>query len=204
MITIENLHFSYGAETVLHDFSLEIADGSITVIVGRNGSGKSSLLALIAGDLQPESGSILLDGRDVSQYSLAELAQVRSVAAQSHSYWMSYSVREILNLGNEAVSADRFNEVVSALSIDGYLNQSITTLSGGQLQRIEIARAALRPTKWVLLDEPFASQDLPSQSAIIEFIEREKSRGRAFIIVAHERDSELAWCDQVVEIKAIA
>ena len=200
MIAIENIYFSYGTSQLFQGFSLEFHAGSISAIVGRNGCGKSTLLALLAGDVKPTSGSILLDEKDISQYSLAELSAKRSVAAQNHSYWMAYSVKEILKLGNEDVPTERFNEVLSALSITEYIEQSVTTLSGGQLQRIEIARAALRPTKWVFLDEPFASQDLHSQSSIIDFITKEKSRGRGFVIVAHERDSDLTWCDQVIRI----
>lgn len=200
MISLQDIDFSYGSSHLFQSFSLELVEGSISAIVGRNGSGKSTLLALLAGDVKPLSGSILLDAKDISQYSLADLSAKRSVAAQNHSYWMAYSAQEILKLGNEDVPAERFNEVLSALSITDYLEQPVTTLSGGQLQRIEIARAALRPTKWVFLDEPFASQDLHSQSSIIEFITKEKSGGRGFVIVAHERDSDLTWCDRVIRI----
>lgn len=204
MISIKEINFAYETRPILKDFSLDIKDGSITAIIGRNGSGKSSLLSLISGDLHLNSGSITIDDRDVAQYSLAELAKIRSVAVQSHSYWMAYSTREILLLGNEGLSQKRFDHVVAALSISAYLEQSVTTLSGGQLQRVEIARAALRPTRWVLLDEPFASQDLQSQEAIITFIKSEQSQGRGFVIVAHERDSDLKWCDQIIEIKALS
>ncbi len=202
MISVRDIDFSYGAKSVLNSFSLELKDGSISAIVGRNGCGKSTLLALIAGDVKPTSGSIYFDEKDISHYSLAELAAKRSVAMQSHGYWMAYSAKEILALGNDDISQERLNEVISALSITDYLEQSVTTLSGGQLQRIEIARAALRPTKWVFLDEPFASQDLQSQASIIDFITLEKARGRSFVIVAHERDSDLAWCDQVINLGA--
>jgi ABC-type Mn2+/Zn2+ transport system ATPase subunit len=115
---------------------------------------------------------------------------------------MAYTTEEILRLGNDDISQERFNYLVEKLGATEYLNQRVTTLSGGQSQRIEIARALMRELPIVLLDEPFASQDLKSISAITELLQEERASGRTIILVAHARREELSWCDQVIELNA--
>lgn len=201
MILIRSTALKYGDREVINNFSCEIPAGSIAAIVGENGVGKSTLLAAIAGDMEPTDGEIYLAGKLTSELSLKELAEMRSVAAQSHHYWAPYSVSEILQLGNESTSAERIRVIAHQIGLDGFLNQSITTLSGGQLQRVEIARAFIRPTPLVLLDEPFASQDINSISELKKFFLEEKLVGRTIVLVAHVRGEDLNWCDQVIEVK---
>lgn len=202
MISADNLALSYGDRVVIENFSATFAAGTITAITGANGCGKSTLLAALAGDLAPHSGEITLNGAQIDQIALGELAQLRSLAQQSHSYWMAYTAEEILYLGNERVLPERFNHLIEKLSISDYLQQRVTTLSGGQLQRIEIARALLRELPIVMFDEPFASQDLKSISAIKELLQEERAAGRTILLVAHARGEDLTWCDQVIEIRA--
>jgi iron complex transport system ATP-binding protein len=200
MIKIDSISLAYGARTVMEDFSAEISLSSITAIVGSNGVGKSTLLAAIAGELSIQSGVLEINGRDVSEFSDKELAAIRSVAQQSHSYWMAYSAEEILRLGNESVSDSRLNHLSTHLGLTSFLQQRITELSGGQLQRIEIARAFMRELPLVLLDEPFASQDLASQGSLIEFFKAERELGRTIVLVAHRDRWALEWCDQIIDL----
>jgi len=200
MIKIDSISLAYGARTVMEDFSAEISLSSITAIVGSNGVGKSTLLAAIAGELSIQSGVLEINGRDVSEFSDKELAAIRSVAQQSHSYWMAYSAEEILRLGNESVSDSRLNHLSTHLVLTSFLQQRITELSGGQLQRIEIARAFMRELPLVLLDEPFASQDLASQGSLIEFFKAEREVGRTIVLVAHRDRGALEWCDQIIDL----
>ena len=115
---------------------------------------------------------------------------------------MAYKTIDILKLGHESVSNERFSSIISHLAMEDYLHQSVTTLSGGQLQRIEIARAFLRELPLVLLDEPFASQDLASIASLQNFFSSEVKTGRTIVLVAHQRREELSWCNQIVEIGA--
>ena len=200
MINIDSISLAYGSHTVVHNFSAQIHQGTITAIIGSNGVGKSTLLSAIAGELKITSGLLLLKGREIASYSLAELAEVRSVAQQSHSYWMAYTAQEILLLGNESVSDERLNYLSMHLGLTTFLHQRITELSGGQLQRIEIARAFMRELPLVLLDEPFASQDLTSQASLIEFFKAERELGRTIILVAHRDRGALQWCDQIIDL----
>jgi ATPase subunit of ABC transporter with duplicated ATPase domains len=202
MINCRNLALSYGNREVLSGFSADFREGTITAVLGANGSGKSSLLAALAGDLAPLSGEINLHTRDLGSFSKVELSHLRAVAAQSHHYWMAYKTIEILRLGNENVNQKRFNYLIEKLNIGTYLEEPVTTLSGGQLQRIEIARALLRELALIMLDEPFASQDLQSIEVIKELLLEERSAGRTIILVAHTKRDELSWCDQIIELNA--
>lgn len=200
MISVIHLSLAYGDRVVLEDFSATCAEATITAIIGANGSGKSTLLAALAGDIAPAAGEITIDGVSIHDMKKSQLSKMRSLAQQSHHYWMAYTTDEILRLGHEAVSEDHFNYLIEKLGISDYLNQSVTTLSGGQLQRIEIARALLRQLPIVMLDEPFASQDVKSISAIIDLLREESAAGRTVLLVAHMRREDLSWCDQVIEI----
>lgn len=202
MITASNLTLSYGNRAVLEGFSASFSQGTITAIIGANGSGKSTLLAALAGDLIPLAGEIAFDGKPIKEMKRRELSHLRSLAQQSHQYWMAFTAEEILRLGHDQVSDVRFNYLIEKLGISQYINQRVTTLSGGQLQRIEIARALLRELPAVMLDEPFASQDLKSISAIKNLLLEESAAGRTVLLVAHARREDLSWCDQIIEISA--
>lgn len=202
MISASALALSYGEREVVSDFSATFAKGTITAILGANGAGKSTLIAALAGDIAPTRGDLSINGVSIAALTRRELSQLRSLAQQSHSYWMAYTTEEILRLGNDDISQDRFNYLVEKLGATEFLNQRVTTLSGGQSQRIEIARALMRELPIVLLDEPFASQDLKSISAITELLQEERASGRTIILVAHARREELSWCDQVIELNA--
>ena len=202
MISCRKLSISYGARKVVNDFSATFAAGTVTAILGVNGSGKSTLLAALAGDLAPSAGEIILNERALSSYNSVELSRMRAMAVQSHHYWMAYKSIEILRLGNEEVCQERFDYLIEKLKIGAYLQEPVTTLSGGQLQRIEIARALLRELPLLMLDEPFASQDLASIEAIKGLLTEERAAGRTVILVAHMRREDLSWCDQIIELNA--
>ena len=200
MINIKDVSLSYGTHTVLENFSAQVSGGTITAIIGGNGAGKSTLVSAIAGAIKPNTGSITIDGKDVGALSAQELASLRSVAQQSHSYWMSYTVAQILALGHENIVQSRFDKVAKEFGLAEVLQQSITTLSGGQLQRVEIARAFMRDVPIALLDEPFASQDLASQEKLIAIFQEERKKGRTILLVAHRDRSNLEWCDQIIDL----
>jgi iron complex transport system ATP-binding protein len=201
MISVSDLSVSYGDRKVIADFSANFESGTISAITGSNGVGKSTLLSAIAGEIKAE-GSIAIGRRAIGEYSLKELANIRALAVQNHQYWLAYTVEEILSLGIEKPSQTRRDEIIDALSMRPFLAQSVTTLSGGQLQRIEIARALLRQTPILFLDEPFASQDLAMIAQLIEIFKKARTSGVTIILVAHERSEDLLWCDQVINLNS--
>lgn len=199
MITLENLTVLRGEKVVLQNFSAHIPAGKITAITGPNGCGKSTLLAAIAGDLKVSSGTIKIQGRDISSYSLSELAGLRSVVSQTHYYWLGFTVREILALGQSADALSHIDRVLKLLGISDIADQSVLTLSGGQAQRVEIARALIRDSQIYILDEPLAAQDLASQERIIETLKSMRDAGKTIVVVAHSQSTKLSWCDQIID-----
>lgn len=195
----DSISLQRGSAQVLSQFSLEIQEKTITAIVGANGSGKSTLISVLAGDLTPDSGSVKLLDRDLQQFSLGELAVMRSVVLQHQNFWLAYSVREVIEMGQDESSLARVDQVMSALGIAHLASQSVLTLSGGQGQRVAIARALVRDTPIYLFDEPFASQDRESRKALIEIFCGLRDKGKTIVIVAHLSDGDLEWCDHIIE-----
>ena len=202
LITIEKVSIIRGGKNVLTDFSASIEPGKITAIIGPNGSGKSTLLGALAGDLPIASGMITIAGRDLNEISAVEQSQLRSVVLQNRNYWLSYTARELIEMGQGPAELARVDAVMKSLDMNRYENQSVTTLSGGEAQRVEIARALIRDTAIYLLDEPLSAQDVQSKARIIALLQELRDQGRTVLVIAHIDKSSLSWCDQIIDTLA--
>lgn len=202
LITIEQVSIIRGGKNVLTDFSASVEPGKITAIIGPNGSGKSTLLGALAGDLPIASGVINIAGRDLKEISVAEQSLLRSVVLQNRNYWLSYTARELIEMGQGPAELARVDAVMQRLDMTRFENQSVTTLSGGEAQRIEIARALIRDTPIYLLDEPLSAQDVQSKARIIALLQELRDQGRTVLVIAHIDKSSLSWCDQIIDTLA--
>ena len=202
LITIEKVSIIRGGKNVLTDFNASIEPGKITAIIGPNGSGKSTLLGALAGDLPIASGMITIAGRDLNEISAVEQSQLRSVVLQNRNYWLSYTARELIEMGQGPAELARVDSVMKRLDMTRFENQSVTTLSGGEAQRIEIARALIRDTPIYLLDEPLSAQDVQSKARIIALLQELRDQGRTVLVIAHIDKSSLSWCDQIIDTLA--
>lgn len=202
LITIEKVSIIRGGKNVLTDFSASIEPGKITAIIGPNGSGKSTLLGALAGDLPIASGVITIAGRDLKEISVGEQSQLRSVVLQNRNYWLSYTARELIEMGQGPAELARVDAVMQRLDMTRFENQSVTTLSGGEAQRVEIARALIRDTPIYLLDEPLSAQDVQSKARIIALLQELRDQGRTVLVIAHIDKSSLSWCDQIIDTLA--
>ena len=192
MITIDQLTINRDGNAILTNFSAQIPAGSITVIVGNNGSGKSTLLAAIAGDVAPDSGTIRIDETYPALASAKELASLRSMAIQNQVFNLGFTVRQVIEMAGPAES------VMQALELSEIADRLVTTLSGGEAQRVAIAQAIAQDVPVLLLDEPLSAQDLQSRQRIITLLQTLAESGRTVVVVAHSSESELAWSDQII------
>jgi ABC-type cobalamin/Fe3+-siderophores transport system ATPase subunit len=199
LIEIKSVRVMRERNQVIADLSVEIQAGTITAVIGANGSGKSTLIGAIAGDYPLDFGQIFIGGRNLSELSLAEQSRLRSVVTQNQFFWLAFTVRQIIEMGQSGENLSRVDSVLSQLGISEIIDQSVLTLSVGQLQRVAIARALVCDTQIYLFDEPLASQDKRSRTELISLFCKMRDEGKTIVLVMHSEKSELDWCDQVIE-----
>jgi iron complex transport system ATP-binding protein len=193
MITIDEITIVRDGREIIYDYSEQIPAGSITVIVGPNGCGKSTLLAAIAGDIAPDKGTITIDENHPILTSAGTLAEIRAMAIQNQSFTLGFTVREIVQMGGDP------DEVLEALGLTEIADRLVTTLSGGESQRVAIAQAIAQRTPVLLLDEPLAAQDIYSRKKIIALLQQLADSGTTVVVVAHSTETELTWADKVIK-----
>jgi iron complex transport system ATP-binding protein len=200
MISVNSISVARGVNPVIKGFSAEFKVGTITAIIGPNGCGKSTLLAAIAGDLPLTNGMIKVAEKEIQNYSVSELARLRSVVLQQPLFNLAFTVQEILAMARPAGSTlASENAAITKLAIDDLVNRKVTQLSGGEKQRVAIALAIAVDAPVLLLDEPLAAQDVDSTKRIIELLKSAAKAGKTIILVAHVSESELNWCDQIIK-----
>ena len=193
MITIDEITIVRDGREIIYDYSEQIPAGSITVIVGANGCGKSTLLAAIAGDIAPVKGTITIDDVHPILTSPAQLAKIRAVAIQNQSYTLGFTVQQVIEMAGASA------QVMQALELTSLAGRQVTTLSGGEAQRVSIATAIAQNTPVLLLDEPLAAQDIGSRKRIIQLLQKLAEGGVTVVVVAHSDEADLAWADKVIK-----
>ncbi len=203
MLELKNICFSADGKQILNNVNLTIDDRKFIVITGPNGSGKSTLAKIIAGIVTPDSGQIILDGQDITNMNITERAQAGiSFAFQQPVRFKGVTVKDLITLasGKElstAAACEYLAEV--GMCAKDYIDREVnSSLSGGELKRIEIATVMARKTKLTLFDEPEAGIDLWSFKNLIDVFEKmhEEIQGSIMIISHQERILDIA--DQVV------
>jgi iron complex transport system ATP-binding protein len=193
MITIDEITIVIDGREIIYDYSEQIPAGSITVIVGPNGCGKSTLLAAIAGDIAPDKGTITIDEHHPILTSADTLAGIRSMVVQNQSFVLGFTVRQIIEMAGASA------EVMKGLELTEIADRLVTTLSGGEAQRVAIAQAIAQKTPVLLLDEPLAAQDVHSRARIIQLLKDLAEQGKTIVVVAHSNETELSWADKVIK-----
>lgn len=210
-ISFQNCSFRYGSEqpVVLDSLEFSIRQGEKVAVVGSSGSGKSTLLNLVLGLYPPQEGSILLNGRDLAQYSRVSLYDHISVVFQQV-LLLKGTIRENLFMGSDGIPEEELVRACKAAGIYDYIQsqeQGFDTvieqwgrnLSGGQRQRLGIARAYLRATDLIIMDEATASLDRKNEELILEN-QNEILQGRTCLVVSH-RLRTVMQCDRVLLLK---
>jgi iron complex transport system ATP-binding protein len=193
MITIDEITIVVDGREIIYDYSEQIPAGSITVILGPNGCGKSTLLAAIAGDIAPDKGTITIDEHHPILTSADTLAGIRSMVVQNQSFVLGFTVRQVIEMAGASA------HVMKALELTEIADRLVTTLSGGEAQRVAIAQAIAQNAPVLLLDEPLAAQDVHSRNRIIELLKDLAEQGKTVVVVAHSNETELSWADKVIK-----
>ena len=204
-IEFRNLNFGYNGTQVLHDVTLRVPAGSSLAIVGPTGSGKSTLVSLIPRIYDAPAGSVLIDGRSVTDYSIEELRRAIGFVPQE-TFLFSDTVRENIGYGKDHTSDEEIRRAAEAANIaadiEGFPERYATlvgergiTLSGGQKQRTAIARAIVRDPRILILDDALSSVDTHTEDRILNHL-RGVMQGRTTIFISH-RVSTVRNADQI-------
>ena len=200
MISATSLSFSRGNHQIYKDFSAYLDKGEAVLLTGANGTGKSTLIALIGGLLQPQSGKIEIDGADIANLSAIAQAKLRSIAPQRRSFTLAFTVAEILHLLPKKMRIADSSKFIEKLGLKDLLTKKVTELSIGQQERVSLALALSQEADYYLLDEPFSAQDLHSTQKILEIINELKANKKGVLVISHNQDAISKDFDRVISL----
>ncbi len=206
MIELRHITVSFGDRRILDDISVDIAEGRITAVMGPNGCGKTTLLRCIDGLWQPNGGEVLIDGKPVQDYSARALAQKVAFVRQHAQTDFDFSAFETVLMGRNPYQKRLQNESQADWDIVEQCMRQTNTwhlrfskpgqMSGGELQRVMIARALAQQTPVLLLDEPVSSLDIAHQLEIMRLLRDAKEK--TIVIVIHDLNLALQFCDDLL------
>jgi len=209
LIQIHDLHFSRGKKSIFSGVNLEIQPGKITAVMGPSGTGKTTLLKLIAGQLTPDQGTIHVDGKNVHELRRKELYQLRKkmgMLFQSGALLtdisvfdnVAFALREHTPLSEEMIRAIVLMKL-QAVGLRGAADYMPAELSGGMARRVALARALVMDPMLIMYDEPFTGQDPISMSVLVKLIkETTEALKLTSILVSHDVAETLSIADHVV------
>ena len=207
-LEVKDLQKTIKKTIIIKSISLEVKSGEVVGLLGPNGAGKTTTFYMICGLISPSSGSVFLDGADVTKVPLHKRAHMGiGYLPQESSIFKDLSVEENLLLGaeilykDEAIREKKVNEMLNLLNIEPIRLRKGVSLSGGERRRCEIARSLIITPKFLLLDEPFAGVDPIAVSDIQSIVRDLKKLGIGVLITDHNVRETLAICDRAYVIK---
>ena len=209
---LADVHFSYNGTEVLRGVDLTLARGCCHGILGPNGCGKTTLLDIMAGLLTPQAGTIAFLGQPLPAYTKKRLARRLALVPQDFMIQFGYSVRQVVEMGlhprlsrfSVPTSADEANidEALQLTGIDHLADRPVNRLSGGEKQRVAVARALAQQPEVLLLDEATSNLDIHHSLEILNLIRaRFESQGLQVVAVMHDLNLAAFFCDQLTFMK---
>lgn len=207
---INNLSFSYGHNNVLSHITTDFKSGEVSIIAGPNGSGKSTLVKLIMSQLHSPKGSIFLNNRDIHGIKSLERARMVGYVPQHSIYDFDYTVFEIVEMGrypyknqyNKELDRKHIERALSLTDVTQFSNRKISQLSGGELQRVLLARALTVEPEFLILDEPGSNLDISHNVEMMELIySLTKTLNMTTVIIVHDLNAMLHYGDSVLFLK---
>lgn len=208
----DEIGIGYGEHVVIENLSVAIPEKQITAIIGSNGCGKSTLLKAITRIISPQSGTVLLDGKDISKEKTKALAKKLAILPQSPESANGLTVGELVSYGRfpyqngfgtltkkDCEMIDWALEVTGTL---GFKHRPVDALSGGQRQRVWIAMALAQETEIIFLDEPTSYLDLAHQLEVLELLEMlNKEQERTIVMVLHDINQAARFAHTIIALK---
>ncbi len=208
---VRGLEFRYREKPVLDGASLEIREGEVFGILGPNGCGKTTLLKNLNRNLKPDAGAVVVDGEDIADLSKKDIARKVAAVPQVNEIRFSFTVRDIVAMGRmpfqkqfEGDSASDLEIVDRALKDVGIYDmrdKRINEMSGGERQKVIIARALAQTPRYLLMDEPTNHLDVNTQFEVLDLVYRlSREKGLTVIIVSHDLPMASRYCDRIALI----
>jgi iron complex transport system ATP-binding protein len=209
VLTVKNLNFSYRKSRLLKEIQFELKSGQVLAILGPNGVGKTTLLKCLNGILKPQTGKICLNHQSILQYSRQKLAQTFAYVAQRTEVG-DMTVFDAILLGRRpyirwdvsASDLEKVERVIERLNLQSLMLRSVRELSGGELQKVAIARALVQEPQILLFDEPTSALDLKNQIEILSLIrETVISQQQSALLTLHDLNLALRFADRFLFLK---
>lgn len=202
-LVIQNVSKSFGSNRVLSDVNLRIAEGEFIVLLGPSGCGKTTLLRCISGLLSPNTGNIVLRGKDITH--LATNKRDMGIVFQSYALFPHMTVKENVAFGltmrktpKDEISR-KVKEGLKRVHLEGYESRKITQMSGGQQQRVALARALVLNPSLLLMDEPLSNLDAKLRASVrVEIAQIQRQLGVTTIMVTHDQVEAMTMADRIV------
>jgi len=210
LIKTEKIQFNYGQIPALKGVTLTIRAGEVTALIGPNGSGKSTLVKCCSKILSPNQGKVFLNGIEMKHITFRQIARIIGYVPQSHNTFFSFKVFETVLMGLSSEGTWRYSKsdldataaTLYALGLTDIADRNINELSGGQQQKVIIARAVVKRPQFLMMDEPTSGLDFKNQYDVMKI-----ARNMAYnenigvLIVAHDINLASATADRIVIMK---
>jgi len=211
-LNVNDLHYKYRDKYVLEGATVEIRPGEILGILGQNGSGKTTLLKNLNRNLSPESGSVYLDGDDLKDLTKNDIARSIAAVPQGNEIKFSFTVEDIISMGRMpfqrqfAGESSEDMEIIEEAMRDTNLlemrDRRINEMSGGERQKVIIARALAQTPKYLLMDEPTNHLDINAQFEVLDLVSGlARKKGISVVLVSHNLPMAARYCDRIALIK---
>ena len=204
-LEVRNLHYRIGRTEILSDISLTVTDGEFVGLIGPNGCGKSTLLKNIYRTYRPEKGVVFLDGNDILDYSYKKMAAGMAVMAQENVVEFDFPVFDMVMFGRYAhkkfLEGDSVRDrelcrkCLREVGLEGYEQRSFLSLSGGEKQRVLLARVLMQESRLIILDEPTNHLDVSYQYQIMNILKKQDVTVFSSI---HDLNLAAIYCDKII------